>query len=126
MVESRLNQSILETIKKTVSYNVDSSSDNDPLVAELITYIDGALGILNQNGIGNGNRLGTNESLIWNDFLVNDQSSVLGLVIQFVSLKTRLLFDPPLPATITYMQQAADESLWRIRQYYEEEDAVEQ
>ena len=104
------DQSILTSVKKALGVNVDDSSFNP----DILLHVNGALGDINQVGVGNP--LMVYEEETWNDFLpiTQSQRELIGYVLQYVSIKTKILFDPPAPATLTVMESTAKEILWRI------------
>lgn len=108
--------SILDSTKKALSvpenYNVF-----DP---ELITFINGVLGTLNQLGIGppEGFRI-DDDTAVWEDFLDDDR---LNGAKTFVYLSVKLLFDPPPTSfAISAVQQQIEELTWRLNVQREEE-----
>lgn len=110
MVINMFDQSILTSVKKALGINADDSSF-DP---DILLHVNGALGDINQVGVGDP--LIVQEAETWNDFLPIKQSQreLIGYVIQYVSIKTKILFDPPAPATLSVMESTAKEILWRI------------
>lgn len=106
---------ILSSIKKAIGLSdtvedTDVTFDND-----LIPIIDGQLSVLYANGIGNkSKRLYLDKNLTWDDFFDNIEND-RGSAIQYVVLNTKLLFDPPLPATIKAMEESAKKSLYYAR-----------
>ena len=105
---------ILTEVKASIGFGESVSIEDTSFDNELITFIDGQLSTLWQKGIGTAypNRLISKGNLTWDDFF-NDTVHDRGSAIMYVILKTRLLFDPPLPATITAMTEAAKEALYR-------------
>ena len=70
-----MNDSILDTIKKLLGLeNVDSFDDN------LIIFINGALNVLTENGIGpvTGYRI-TSKTNTWSEFITNDNLQLFEL-----------------------------------------------
>jgi len=110
MVTNIYDQSILTSVKKALGINEDDSSF-DP---DILLHVNGSLGDINQVGVGNP--LMVQEGETWNDFLPIQQSQreLIGFVIQYVSIKTKIMFDPPAPSTLTVMDSTAKEILWRI------------
>lgn len=114
MVES---PSILNSTKKALSIPADYVVF-DP---ELITYINGVFGTLQQLGVGppDGFRIDDNTA-IWDEFL--EQDNRLNSVKTFMCMSVRLVFDPP-PTSfgIAAVQQQIQELAWRINVQREEE-----
>lgn len=92
-----MRESILNSIKKKVNISEDCDAFDD----ELILDINSALAILIQEGIGPISGFDISSSLeTWEDFLGEDVR-LKSLAIQYVGLKVRLLFDPPISSTAT-------------------------
>lgn len=101
--------SILTSIKKLLGLiEADTSYDTD-----IIIHINSAFSILNQIGAGpkEGFRI-TGDTETWDDFF---QGKEFSIVKDFVLLKVRLLFDPPMSSTVTeVMNRQLDEFISRI------------
>lgn len=82
-------ESILKSIKKLL--NVAEFEDH--FDDELIMYINSALMVVWQIGIGQKGFKITGETETWGDLLGNDTH--LELVKTYVALKVRIAFDPP-------------------------------
>lgn len=113
-----------ESILRGVRTSVVGVADNKEFDDELIPYINNALGQLNQNGVGTYTIV-TDETTKWGDLM--DVSQIKGnvyfkMVPLFVALSTKLLFDPPPPSNVEYHSKAIDESLWRLKIAYEEDE----
>lgn len=103
--------SILLTIKKGIG--IDPSYEAfDP---DIIMHINSVLFILTQEGIGpkeGFNITGQNET--WKDFL-GESNTKLSAVQSYVTLKTRLLFDPPQSGTLNeQITKLISELEWRL------------
>lgn len=112
------SMTILESIKKLLgAESIDSFDEN------LIMFINGALNVLTQNGIGDkkGFSIKTGEET-WEDFITNDHIELYELCKEFVYLKVRLVFDPPTGSVLDYYQKQIQEDLWRIREQAEPAD----
>lgn len=112
-------------VEGSILQNVRNALGLDPLEtsfdAELLIHINSALATLHQNGIGLACVVKDCNEL-WDDF--KDVLQVEGNVMfeqakNFVFLKTKILFDPPPPSTIRYMDGASQELLWRLREFYD-------
>lgn len=103
--------SILLTVKKGIG--IDPSYEAfDP---DIIMHINSVLFILTQEGIGpkeGFNITGQNET--WEDFL-GESNTKLSAVQSYVTLKTRLLFDPPQSGTLNeQITKLISELEWRL------------
>lgn len=113
-----INQSILRDIRVAVGLSADTA-DFD---TELIMHINGAIGKLNQNGVGNF-LVVQNDYPKWVDLqdpLQTEGNKYFQMVPLFITISTKLLFDPPPPSTVPYYAQNADQLLWRLKVAYEE------
>ena len=115
------SDNIIQSTREMIGLTGNTTDFN----AEIIMHINSALGILNQNGIGIKGFV-VNDGSTWGDF--KDPTQVVGnemfnqLVPMFVFLKTKILFDPPPPSTVPFYDTEIKESLWRLREKYEEDD----
>lgn len=103
--------SILTSIKKMLGI----SEEYTHFDSDLIIHINAVLSILTQVGVGpSDGYVVIDENQNWEDFLpVNEKR--LGLVVSYVYLKVKLLFDPPLSsAVIESMNKLISELEWRI------------
>ena len=90
---------------------------------ELTVHILSSLNILYQNGVQQPS-VPLDVSIDTWDYLLSENSedeNVKGksLVIQYVLLRTKIMFDPPPPSSVGYFTAAVDEALWRVRQIYD-------
>lgn len=109
--------SILQTIRSALGLMEMDSFDH-----EIRIHINSALVILNQNGIGAPLSIeGVTET--WDDLMLDpndpEEKAMLGLIQQFVWLRTKLIFDPPPPAHVDSYKEAIKEALWRLREFYD-------
>jgi hypothetical protein len=77
---------------------------------------------LNQNGIGKAIVI-TDDTSTWEDIQDPDQSDgneYFKTVPLFISLSTKVLFDPPPPSAVSLFQSSIDQILWRLKISYEE------
>lgn len=113
-----VNKSILQDIRVAVGLTSDCA-DFD---TDLLMHINGAIGKLNQNGVGKF-LVVENEEQKWVD-LQNPLQTAGNLYFQmipsFIQLSTKLLFDPPPPSSVQYYASNADQILWRLKVAYEE------
>lgn len=91
-------------------------ADEDAFDADLVMFINSALAIVNQNGVGTPITVTKEDTATWSDFMgEQNNEALLGIVQQYVYLKTKILFDPPPPSVMLYIDKTVDELLWRIR-----------
>ena len=103
--------SILLTIKKGIG--IDPSYEAfDP---DIIMHINSVLFILTQEGIGPKEGFNiTGQDETWEDFL-GESNTKLSAVQSYVTLKTRLLFDPPQRGTLNeQITKLISELEWRL------------
>lgn len=113
----KLDSSILEDIREAVGLDREAS-DFD---MDLIIHTNVALGILNQNGIGNIIVL-ENTSTTWNDFkdpLAIEGNKMFHMIPGFIKLSVKMIFDPPPPSAVEYYSKSIGEILWRLKIAYE-------
>lgn len=107
--------SILETVREVVGL----TSDNSEFDNELIPHINSAISTINQNGAGKTLMI-TNIDTKWKDLLDPKQNNdAFAQVVLFISLQTKVLFDPPPPSSVELYNKNIDELLWRVRVNYE-------
>lgn len=102
-------ESILDSIKQMLG----SESEDTNFDKELIIYINGALMVINQLGVGpNGYRI-TDKTNTWAEFM-GDRTD-LELVKTDVYLRVRLVFDPPQNSfLVAAIKEQITEHDWRI------------
>lgn len=103
--------SILLTVKKGIG--IDPSYEAfDP---DIIMHINSVLFILTQEGIGPKEGFNiTGQDETWDDFL-GESNTKLSAVQSYVTLKTRLLFDPPQSGTLNeQITKLISELEWRL------------
>lgn len=103
--------SILLTVKKGIG--IDPSYEAfDP---DIIMNINSVLFILTQEGIGPKEGFNiTGQDETWEDFL-GESNTKLSAVQSYVTLKTRLLFDPPQSGTLNeQITKLISELEWRL------------
>ena len=102
--------SILTSIKKLLGIT-EEYTNFDP---DIIMHINSVFMILNQLGVGpsNGFRI-EDDSAVWEDYITNDDD--LDAVKTYIHLKVKLLFDPPLNASvIEAIKLTIAELEWRL------------
>jgi hypothetical protein len=113
-----VNNSILQDVRTAVGL----SSDTVDFDTDLLMHINSAIGELNQNGIGNF-LIVENESQKWIDLQNPSQTEgnkYFQMIPLFITLSTKLLFDPPPPSSVQYHASNANQILWRLKIAYEE------
>ena len=101
---------------------VGLSKDTVDFDTELIMHINSGIGKLNQNGIGLFIVV-TDVSKTWGDLqdpLHVEGNKYFAMVPLFITLSTKILFDPPPPSTVEYYANNIDQTLWRLKLAYEE------
>ena len=105
-----LNESVLLSIKKMLGPTYDEESFD----TDIIIHINSCFTTLRQLGIGpaNGYRITTKDNK-WVDFIKDDE--MLDSVKTYVYIKTKLVFDPPLNASLlASFEKQASELEWRL------------
>ena len=105
-----MEESILNTIEALVGVNADYTAFD----VDIITSINTALATLHELGVGptQGMQI-SHDTSVWSEFV--ESSTLLGLCKQYISLKTRLIFDPPTNSTvIENINGSIRELEWRI------------
>lgn len=110
-------EKILNTISEALGV-VDGEFET-----ELMVHILSSLDILYQNGVEHPSAPLDLNTATW-DYLLSGNSEDenakgKSIVIQYVLLRTKIMFDPPPPSSVGYFTAAVDEALWRVRQVYD-------
>lgn len=105
--------SILDSVKNDIGGGSMHSHFDDTL----INCINAVFVDLRQIGVGppTGFMI-TGSTETWSDYLGNDLI-MLGSVPELVSIKARLLFDPPSGSVATELNNRKDEMTWRLAAY---------
>lgn len=103
--------SILTTIKQILGI-IEEYTYFD---SDLIIHINSIFSVLNQLGIGPENGFSISDKTTkWSDYL-SDDDLTLNMVKTYISLKVRLLFDPPQgSALIDAIEKQIAELEWRL------------
>lgn len=110
--------SILNDIKKLLGI----ASDYTQFDTDLILHINSVFMVLNQLGIGpaEGFRI-TSDEETWDQYISNDDN--LDAIKTYMHLKVKVVFDPPLNASVMEShKQMISELEWRLNVQHEEED----
>lgn len=112
-----------KSILVDVRTGVGLSPETSDFDTELLMHINAHIGSLNQNGVGKSIVV-TDDTSTWGDLQDPAQSErndeYFKVVPLFITLSTKLLFDPPPPSSVQYHQSAIDTLLWRLKVAYEE------
>lgn len=102
--------SILENIKQLLG-GLDGCDQFD---TDIIIHINTALSILTQLGVGPKTGFAIRDkTAVWSDFIPEDEG--LEMIKTYVFMKVKLVFDPPLNATVlNSMKESIKEYEWRI------------
>lgn len=113
-----MEKSILEDIRVAVGLTVDTP-DFD---TELIMHINAAIGKLHQNDVCAFLIVKDNKQT-WKELqdpLKVEGNKYFSMVPLFITLSTKLIFDPPPPSTVEYYSKNIDDLLWRLKTFYED------
>lgn len=105
-----MEESILNSIKKLLGL----SKDYDAFDTDIIIHINTVFMSLNQLGIGPSDGFSiVDKSVVWKDYILDSKD--LEAVKTYIYLKVRLVFDPPLNASVLEsMKQTIAELEWRL------------
>lgn len=109
------------SILKDVRQAVGLAPDNSDFDTELLQHINASIGKLNQNGVGKY-LVVSGEEQKWSDLKNPDQvegNHYFASVPLFITLSTKIIFDPPPPSSVEHHARNASESLWRLKIAYE-------
>lgn len=113
-----MEKSILTSIKKLLGIT-EECIDFD---TDIIMHINTVLMILNQLGVGTENFQITNKKAVWDDFIDEEE---LAATKTYIHLRVKLLFDPPLNASITEsIKESIKELEWRLNSKVEYDEEV--
>lgn len=84
---------ILTSVKKMLNINDDTTEFD----LDILSHINSAFFALNQLGIGPSTPFSISSSTTWSSFTTNVPKDV---VLDYVVLKTNLIFDPPSSSTV--------------------------
>lgn len=105
-----VTSSILDSVKKVCGI----SDDYDVFDQDLLIFINGVILELTQNGIGpEEGYIVSDSTSLWHDFLGDFPNP--GSVATYISLKVKILFDPPSSSfVIDAYKKQLDELIWRL------------
>lgn len=105
-----MQDSILMTIRKLVCGDPYA----DHFDADLLVHINACFSILNQLGVGPENDfIVTDETQSWSSYIADNY--ILNMVKTYITLKVRVIFDPPLTSSVLEaMNKEISELEWRL------------
>jgi len=108
--EDIMQDSILMTIRKLVCGDPYA----DHFDTDLLVHINACFSILNQLGVGPENGfVVTDETQSWSSYSDNDR--ILNMVKTYITLKVRVIFDPPLTSSVLEaMNKEISQLEWRL------------
>lgn len=114
--------SILESVKKMLGIHEEYTHFD----SDLIMHINSVFMILTQLGVGPKEGFAISDSVdTWNEFIPEDQN--IQAVKTYMHHKVKLLFDPPLSATVMEcMNRVVSELEWRLNIEVETPKPVEE
>lgn len=109
-----MSSTVLESIKTNLGIVPEDNSFDE----ELVMHINASLSKL--SSVGLSSKIVTKESK-WEQILDEKQreNEVYSLIESYITAQTKLLFDPPAPATLGYMKEYLEEAAWRIKISYD-------
>lgn len=113
-------ESILDSIKQMLGIDTEDTNFD----RELVIYINGALMVINQLGVGPSGYTIKDKLNTWDEFLVDRTD--LELVKTDVYLRVRLIFDPPQNSfLVNSIKEQIAEYDWRIELNHKFETTTE-
>jgi hypothetical protein len=113
-----MEESILNDIKKMLGITDPEYAVFD---TDIMVHINGAIGVLNQLGIGVEGFFLSSPEQTWIDLLGENKYGFQN-VKQYIFLKTKVVFDPPTSGFVMEsMQDLIKETEWRLNALYEVE-----
>lgn len=106
-------ENVIDSILDSIKQMLGIESEDIVFDRELIIYINGALMIVNQLGVGPEGYTITSKDNIWDEFMLGRTD--LELVKTDVYLRVRLIFDPPQNSfLVAAIKEQIAEYDWRI------------
>jgi len=120
LIQIDKDTSIRDSILKSTKAMLGIIQDYDIFDEQLIMLINTQFSTLHQLGVGPDEGFSiTGDDETWTDYM--GSSKLLNLVITFVHLNVRLLFDPPTNSyAVDAMRKAIDEYTWRINVFVDQ------
>lgn len=105
-----MSKSILTSVAEVL---LGSADEIEAFESDLIMYINSALMTLGQLGVGKDYFRITGDTEVWTDFI--DDENKLAALQEYVTLKVKLIFDPPSSSSaLDSLQQVIKEDEWRL------------
>lgn len=114
----KLDNSILKDTRQALGIG-EEVPDFD---TDILQHINTSISRLNQNGIGMF-IIVEDDTTTWRDLQNPEQlrgNKYFSMVPLFITLSTKILFDPPPPSSVAYHDSNVKELLWRLKIAYEE------
>ena len=106
-----LTNNILETIKKKIGAEADILGNFDQ---DLLISINSAFATLRQVGVGPKNGFKADVDSTWDDYAIVSDIDI-DMVKDYIYLKTKMIFDPPVNSTvINAVNEQIKELEWRL------------
>lgn len=103
------NDSILLTIAKMLGYD----DSYDVFHSEIMVYINMAINVLEQLGVGEDGFVLTDPNSTWDEFLADMDK--LESVKTYIYIRVKLMHDPPANATLVkILEDSSKELEWRL------------
>ncbi len=112
----KLENSVLEDVREAVGLSREVT-DFD---TDLLIHINSALSELLQNGVVVPTVI-KDVNTTWADLQIASVSQDYFMMVPlFVTLSTKIIFDPPPPSTVEHYAKTIDKLLWRLKLAYED------
>lgn len=122
--EIKMTDSVLKSIRVSSGLMEDDTSFD----GDLLTYINGSLGSLDQVGATIKPSLIYDTTDTWTSVFL-DSPTIQNLSRMYMNNYVRMNFDPPTPSAQGFMKENMAELLWRIEvevdEYYRKEDTID-
>lgn len=108
-----------ESILKTIKQLIGCPDDFEQFDLDLIVHINSAFATLTHLGVGpKEGYIITGADNVWSEF--EDDAQKLSLIKDYVYIKTRLLFDPPISGSLMdSLKEQLKEMEWRLYMLYD-------
>lgn len=104
---------VIDSILNSIKHMLGVSKEDTSFDSELVIYINGALTVMHQLGVGPQGYLITGDNNTWEELL--EGRTDLELVKPAIYLRVRLIFDPPQNSfLVNAIKEQIKEYDWRI------------